>query len=128
MPLARVASTSPLLQRACLRCGYRGHELQRLDETTTYRCPGCGQDLYARPPRSYAEMEGLPVALPPPEQAVPSTARPLPGRRAPRGWPARFFEALLARLGFRTRRTASPKVSPAATQSRLERRPNAPRA
>lgn len=26
---------------------------------TTRRCPSCGADLCARPPRSYAEMEGI---------------------------------------------------------------------
>jgi hypothetical protein len=26
---------------------------------TGYRCPACGVDLYSRPPRTYAEMEGL---------------------------------------------------------------------
>lgn len=29
-------------------------------------CPGCGEDLVARPPRCYAEMEGL-VDLSPPQ-------------------------------------------------------------
>jgi predicted RNA-binding Zn-ribbon protein involved in translation (DUF1610 family) len=130
MPLARVASTSPLLQRACLRCGYRGLELQRLDETAAYRCPACGQDLYARPPRSYAEMEGLPVALPAPERPSPAAARPLigEGRRARRSWLGRFFDALVARIGLRTRRRAASAVSAPSPQARLGRRPNAPRA
>lgn len=26
---------------------------------TGFRCPSCGVDLYSRPPRTYAEMEGL---------------------------------------------------------------------
>ena len=26
---------------------------------TTFECPSCGADLYARPPRSYAELEGF---------------------------------------------------------------------
>ncbi|MEM8835974.1 MAG: hypothetical protein AAGD00_09160 [Planctomycetota bacterium] len=25
----------------------------------TFTCPACGEDLYARPARSYAELEGL---------------------------------------------------------------------
>jgi predicted RNA-binding Zn-ribbon protein involved in translation (DUF1610 family) len=64
MPNVRVVSTSPLVQRSCLCCGYRGDELQVSGERAAYRCPNCGQDLYARPPRSYAEMEGLQVQLP----------------------------------------------------------------
>lgn len=40
----------------CVQCGVRGDSLlvQGLDV-----CPACGCDLLARPPRSYAEMEGL---------------------------------------------------------------------
>lgn len=65
MPNVRVVVTSPLVQRVCLSCGYRGDEIQVSGERAAYRCPKCGQDLYARPPRSYAEMEGLQVQLVP---------------------------------------------------------------
>lgn len=45
-----------LLLRRCLDCGYDGPQLHggRID-----LCPRCGCDLQKRPPRSYAEMEGL---------------------------------------------------------------------
>lgn len=43
----------------CLDCGFDGPELQPSSRSLTFVCPGCGSDLYARPPRSYAEMEGL---------------------------------------------------------------------
>lgn len=40
----------------CVRCGHRSEELLAPD---TEECPSCGCNLHARPPRSYAEMEGL---------------------------------------------------------------------
>jgi predicted RNA-binding Zn-ribbon protein involved in translation (DUF1610 family) len=45
--------------RTCLRCGYCGPELQSDRGERTFACPACGEDLYARPARSYAELEGL---------------------------------------------------------------------
>jgi hypothetical protein len=45
-----------LLTRRCVSCGYDGASVSRLQ---TARCPRCGCDLLDRPPRSYAEMEGL---------------------------------------------------------------------
>ncbi len=46
-----------MLAKTCLACGYRGPALQ--GPARAIRCPGCGADLYARPPRSYAELEGF---------------------------------------------------------------------
>ena len=43
----------------CLCCGHDGTELQGQLAATSFICPACGADLYARPPRTYAEMEGL---------------------------------------------------------------------
>lgn len=53
-----------LTDRCCLTCGYRGRELQGRRGQERLVCPQCRQDLYARPARTYAEMEGLaaPVA------------------------------------------------------------------
>jgi predicted RNA-binding Zn-ribbon protein involved in translation (DUF1610 family) len=45
--------------KTCLNCGHDGPELQGERGHALFVCPCCGQDLYARPPRSYAEMEGL---------------------------------------------------------------------
>lgn len=46
-----------LARKRCLRCGYDGAAVQ--EGSTDFLCPNCGQDLYARPPRSYLELEGL---------------------------------------------------------------------
>jgi hypothetical protein len=53
------ASEAYLVDRCCLTCGYRGRELQARRGQERLVCPQCRQDLYTRPPRSYAEMEGL---------------------------------------------------------------------
>ena len=45
--------------RMCLHCGYRGRELQGDRSQLVFQCPSCRGDLYARPARTYAEMEGL---------------------------------------------------------------------
>ena len=43
----------------CLSCGFDGTALQDTLEDIRYRCPSCDEDLYARPPRSYAQLESL---------------------------------------------------------------------
>lgn len=43
----------------CLCCGHDGTELQGQLAATSFICPSCGADLYARPPRTYAQMEGI---------------------------------------------------------------------
>jgi predicted RNA-binding Zn-ribbon protein involved in translation (DUF1610 family) len=65
-PMSRVRerTRSWVTARVCLGCGYDGSELQTQDESATFLCPCCGQDLYARPPKSYAEMEGLVESAP----------------------------------------------------------------
>lgn len=77
MPLAYQDVPARLRQRCCLICGYDGPELQ--GDTGTYRCPACDADLYARPPRSYAELEGFiaqaPVARPVDQAATSAKAR-----------------------------------------------------
>ncbi len=59
MRTARRKLPARLKTRTCLSCGYDGPSLQGRRAHITVSCPCCGQDLYARPPRSYAEMEGL---------------------------------------------------------------------
>lgn len=58
----------------CVQCGTRS---DGLDALGAERCPRCGCDLQARPPRSYAEMEGLlePAAEPAPEPDAGVQAR-----------------------------------------------------
>lgn len=56
----------------CLSCGFAGRALQGGSGETAWACPRCGADLYARPPRSYAEMEGLSDS----SHAGPAPARP----------------------------------------------------
>ncbi len=46
-------------RKVCPCCGYDGTELQSDLSPQIYSCPSCHSDLYARPARSYAEMEGL---------------------------------------------------------------------
>ena len=58
MALHRAA---PLLERRhtrrrCVQCGL---SVEAISATQVHECPRCGCDLQARPPRSYAEMEGL---------------------------------------------------------------------
>jgi hypothetical protein len=60
----RLELPARLQARACLRCGYRGPELQGDQGERTYTCPACAEDLYTRPPRSYVELEGLDEASP----------------------------------------------------------------
>ncbi len=59
MRTARRKLPARLKTRTCLSCGYDGPSLQGRRGHVTVSCPCCGQDLYARPPLSYAEMEGL---------------------------------------------------------------------
>lgn len=70
-------------RKMCLACGYRGRILQGERGLITFQCPSCGCDLYARPPRSYAELEGFVVPAPArhPILAIPATARPHNRRR-----------------------------------------------
>jgi predicted RNA-binding Zn-ribbon protein involved in translation (DUF1610 family) len=53
----RRATRIDLARKRCLRCGYDGAAVQ--EGSIDFLCPNCGQDLYARPPRSYLELEGL---------------------------------------------------------------------
>lgn len=59
--MSRTHATMPtwITRQMCLGCGYDGRELQSGQDEITYNCPSCGHDLYARPPMSYAQMEGL---------------------------------------------------------------------
>ena len=56
-----VPRTIPLLERRhtrrrCVQCGLAA---DAISATQVDECPRCGCDLRSRPPRSYAEMEGL---------------------------------------------------------------------
>lgn len=46
-------------------------------------CPNCGEDFYIRPPRSYAEMEGLDGARTEGRGAAPHRARAGAAQRPP---------------------------------------------
>lgn len=48
-----------LARRMCLSCGFDGRAIQNNSRETEWACPRCGSDLYARPPKSYAELEAL---------------------------------------------------------------------
>lgn len=55
----RTVTTAWIHTKVCPCCGYRGPEVQSVEATETFECPVCANDLYARPPMSYAQMEGL---------------------------------------------------------------------
>jgi len=84
MPLAYQDVPARLRQRCCLVCGYDGPELQGESGEETYRCPACDADLYARPPRSYAELEGFVAES---EPAAPGGERALAEIKVRRGLP-----------------------------------------
>jgi len=59
------------LRRRCVQCGLSA---DAISSTSADACPRCGCDLSRRPPRSYAEMEGL-FDLPVETGAVDAVAR-----------------------------------------------------
>jgi hypothetical protein len=63
----RVSTAQRLSRRRCLYCGHDGPALQSsAPGRTPLACRACLGDLYARPPRTYAELEGLPPPAPSP--------------------------------------------------------------
>lgn len=84
----RIAPSTHLTRRLCRSCGYAGEDLQQPDAGPVFCCPSCGADLYARPPKSYAEMELLVVG--------PSEKPRTPSRRRP--WAVRLCGAIFSRL------------------------------
>lgn len=72
--LRHIARTRRVHTRLCLRCGHDGPELQADPGDAPLTCPRCGQDLYERPARSYAELEAIDdIPAPPPPR--PSWSR-----------------------------------------------------
>jgi hypothetical protein len=61
----RARDLSRLHQRQCVACGYAGRFVDRPGQT---HCPRCTCDFGERPPKSYAEMEGI-------DQLEPSASR-----------------------------------------------------
>jgi hypothetical protein len=59
MRALRTTSPARIHRKLCLACGFDGHEIQHLRFAECTTCPHCGEDLGTRPPRSYAELEGL---------------------------------------------------------------------
>ena len=54
--LIRSRDLSRLHRRQCVACGYAGRFVDRPGQL---HCPRCTCDFTERPPKSYAEMEGL---------------------------------------------------------------------
>jgi|GEM_PF-4655968 len=75
MALLRTERVRWTLERRCRRCGHDGPELQGDRSCAVFECPACGEDLYARPAMSYAEMEGFIPARTPVERARDSLGR-----------------------------------------------------
>lgn len=98
--MARVVTVMPvrLARRMCLACGFSGRAIQNASRETAWLCPRCGTDLYARPPRSYAELEALSDSNPgtPMDDALlhPARAESMIGRAV-----NRVGESVLARRG-----------------------------
>lgn len=64
MRTIRANQSEGIWRKICVACGYDGAEVRGDLGEIGYQCPHCGQDLYARSPMSYAEMEGFgPSAL-----------------------------------------------------------------
>lgn len=99
MSSVRHDTADRLRQRICLACGYRGPEVQQGFPIEVFVCPACACDLYARPPRSYAEMEGvdfLPATSPQAPSAVAAPPRgPAP---SPVVVAARWMGRMVSRL------------------------------
>lgn len=118
MPLIGTKVAPRHAQRLCLSCGYRGPELQ--GDSGVFVCPSCGTDLYARPPRSYAELEGLDQADA--RFGVRRVVRRVRARRAG-GWRAfwgRVCSGLAAIVaGVRLRRATPRKHEPAVKLGKL---------
>ena len=91
-----------------MACGYDGPEIEGELGHVSFRCPQCGQDIYARPPMTYLEMEGfVPMA-----RADPPEARCLePDRRGPLRWWDRVL-AMAARFRVAALRRSWNRVPP----------------
>ncbi len=59
MRTIRANRSEGIWRKICVACGYDGTEVRGDLGEIGYQCPHCGQDLYARSPMSYAEMEGF---------------------------------------------------------------------
>ncbi len=82
-----------------MSCGYRGPELQSGYPVEVFVCPACACDLYARPPRSYADMEGVGVLPGAASAARPEAARrPADASTSPWRAAARWVSRVLRRL------------------------------
>ena len=88
---ARAVSIEPdwTQRRRCLYCGHDGPLLQAGAGRSAFRCPRCAGDLYARPPRSYRELEGL----------EPAAGNSASGAHQRPGWLARAGTAVWSVLG-----------------------------
>jgi hypothetical protein len=91
------ARRAALGKRCCCACGYNGRFAQvgpdRARESGAH-CPRCGCDFSERPPRSYAEMEG--IDLNPGAATDPARGRPDLEARFVERWLAFVFVLLLA--------------------------------
>ena len=93
MRVIRADAPTRLRRRICVACGYDGPEIEGDLGHVSFRCPECGQDIYARPPMTYLEMEGfVPMArADPPEARCREPDRR--GSTIPRRGPAALLES-----------------------------------
>lgn len=99
--LGRVtARRSALRIRRCCACGYGGHFAQiqaERAEAIGAHCPRCGCDFAVRPPRSYAEMEGLDERSPDGRSLIDAMNDPASALTGPTSHPGAAESALVER-------------------------------
>jgi predicted RNA-binding Zn-ribbon protein involved in translation (DUF1610 family) len=88
MRALRISSAARVHRKVCLACGFDGHAIQHLRYAEPFPCPSCGEDLGLRPPRSYAELEGIDDDAP--------ILRPTPGPQPIR--PHGFWQRLIGAI------------------------------
>lgn len=84
--------------KVCPSCGYCGRDVQNpacaeVEDSEPYTCPCCENDLYARPPLSYAEMEGFGPSTAPHTSPKPHAAVQRPSQGSTRSAPSRLAAA-----------------------------------
>ncbi len=103
MRVIRADAPTRLQRRICVACGYDGPEIDGDLGEVSFRCPGCGEDIYARPPMTYLEMEGFVPLI---RADPPAILLGEPDLRRPHRWWAQVLAAVRFRFAALRRRSA----------------------